>query len=91
VAAAAEREVRHGPRVPEAGPSRSRALGDIDVQDALVLLADVDGVMVHVIMDDAPPGVGGVYVESLPDGVRRSVAMTRLERLRVERFSIAPR
>jgi hypothetical protein len=61
-------------------------LGDIDVQDAFVLLADVDGTMVRVVMDDAPSDVGDVYVESLPERVRRSVAMTRLERLRVERF-----
>lgn len=81
---AAESEVRGEPRVPVAATSRSR--GNIHVQDALVLLADVDGTMVRVVIDDAPPGVGDVYVESLAERVRRSVAMARLERLRVERF-----
>jgi ParB family transcriptional regulator, chromosome partitioning protein len=86
MAAAFETEARDEPRGLTARTSRSRASGDIDVQDALVLLADVDGTMVHVVMDDAPPCIGEVYVESLPERVRRSVAMTRLERLRVERF-----
>jgi ParB family transcriptional regulator, chromosome partitioning protein len=78
-----ESDVRDEPRGPAARTSQSRASGDLHVHDALILLADVDGTMVRVVMDDAPPSVGDVYVETLPDRVRRSIAMTRLERLRI--------